>query len=148
VLARARKEEIACAVFGGPGEEAVCAEVIAAAGATGDPGVLDLSGRLDLPTLAACLGLLDCYLTNDSGPMHLAWTQGTPVVALFGPTTRGLGFFPRGRSTILELDLECRPCGLHGHRACPKGHHRCMKDLAPEAAWEAVQAHLSAKREG
>jgi heptosyltransferase-2 len=129
------------ALFAGPGEEAVAAEVRSAMGDR--PGVLDLSGALSLPELAAHLDRLDCYLTNDSGPMHLAWARRTPVVALFGPTVRGLGFFPRGEaSTVLEAPLECRPCGLHGHRECPKGHHRCMADIGADAAWAAVAPHL------
>ena len=82
------------ALFAGPGEEAIAAQVreriLAAAP---DPArLLDLSGRLSLPVLAACLGRLACYLTNDSGPMHLAGAQRTPVVALFGPTVRAHGF--------------------------------------------------------
>ena len=127
-------------VFGGPGEEATAAEVVARSG--GD-AVTDLSGRLSLPELAAFLGRVDACLTNDSGPMHLAWTQGTPLVALFGPTVRSLGFFPRGEgSTVMETPLDCRPCGLHGPRKCPRDHHRCMRDLDPDRVWEAVRAKL------
>jgi hypothetical protein len=45
--------------------------------------------------LAAALPLLSAYLTNDSGPMHLAWVQDVPLVALFHvescPLVRGVG---------------------------------------------------------
>ncbi|MGE4554340.1 MAG: glycosyltransferase family 9 protein [Desulfovibrionaceae bacterium] len=130
-------------VFGGPSEAADAAAVVTGAGDPGKGRVLDLAGRLDLPTLAACLGRLDAYLTNDSGPMHLAWMQGTPTVALFGPTVRSLGFFPRGaQATVLELDLPCRPCGLHGHKRCPQGHHRCLREVLPEAARAALAPRL------
>lgn len=135
-------------VFGGPGEGAEAATVLAGSGAgpggrLGAGRVLNVSMRFDLPTLAACLGRLDAYLTNDSGPMHLAWMQGTPTVALFGPTVRSLGFSPRGKhSTVLEIDLSCRPCGLHGHNRCPQGHHRCLRDIRPEAAEAALTPRL------
>ncbi|MEF2232455.1 MAG: glycosyltransferase family 9 protein, partial [Pseudodesulfovibrio sp.] len=109
VAGRAARAGAQVLVFGGPGEEATAAEVAALAGA-GD-AVIDLSGKLSLPELAAFLGRVDACLTNDSGPMHLAWTQGTPLVALFGPTVRSLGFFPRGAaSTVMEIPLDCRPC--------------------------------------
>ncbi len=131
-------------LFAGPGEEKEAASALEASGL--DPNssqLLDVAGKLTLPELAACIGKLDCYLTNDSGPMHLAWMQETPVVALFGPTTRDLGFSPLGeRSVVLEQSLYCRPCGLHGHQQCPKVHHACMRDIAPKHVWQAVQGQL------
>jgi len=125
-------------LFAGPGEEQAAREI---KNLVRRPDLLlDLSGQLDLAGLAAFLERLDCYLCNDSGPMHLAWTQKTPVVAIFGPTTRSLGFFPRGEhSTVLETDLDCRPCGLHGGRSCPQGHHRCMLDISPQNVLEAIR---------
>lgn len=139
-------------LFGGPGEEAaMCARLAdmirgmlpeAAHGFVHDAG-----GALTLPQLAAEIALLDAYLTNDSGPMHLAWAQEVPTVALFGPTTPQLGFAPRGGAAhVLETALSCRPCGRHGHRTCPKKHFRCMRDLKPERVWEQLAPYLAEKR--
>ena len=109
----------------------------------GNPLLHDLSCALTLPELAAYLRMLNCYVSNDSGPMHLAWAQHTPVTALFGPTVRELGFFPRGDSAkVFEVSLECRPCGLHGPHHCPKKHHRCMVDIDVEAVWRDVAGKL------
>ena len=144
-------ESGACiALFAGPGEEgmanAVKDTLLAVAGKSAKERLLDLSGKLSLPLLAACLGRLDCYLTNDSGPMHLAWAQNTPVVALFGPTVRELGFFPKGDSaTVVEIDIPCRPCGLHGPSTCPLGHHDCMNKMTPDMVWTQVEKRLFAK---
>jgi heptosyltransferase-2 len=143
IVRRAANEGAHVLVFAGPGEEKVAARVIEKAGA--DPHrVTNLAGQLPLPELAAYLGRLDAYLTNDSGPMHLAWTQDVPLVALFGPTVERLGFFPRGtNSTVLQNDdLDCRPCGLHGPRKCPKDHFKCMRDLTPDQVWDAVRHKL------
>jgi len=105
----------------------------------------DLSGGLSLPLLAAYIDRLSCYLTNDSGPMHIAWCRGVPVTALFGPTVRSLGFFPRGaHATVFETDIACRPCGLHGPSVCPLGHHQCMTAISPERVWDDVRAKLAA----
>ncbi|WFS62856.1 lipopolysaccharide heptosyltransferase II [Pseudodesulfovibrio thermohalotolerans] len=129
-------------VFAGPGEEEVAERIIDGA-EVAPHHVTNLAGKLSLPKLAACLGKLDAYLTNDSGPMHLAWTQDVPLVALFGPTVESLGFFPRGaNSTVLETELNCRPCGLHGPRKCPKGHFRCMKELTPDRVWSELRKKL------
>ena len=142
VARRAAADGATVLVFGGPGEEDVAGRVTA--GADAPERVIDISGRLSLPELAAYLDRLDCYLTNDSGPMHLAWVQGTPVTALFGPTVRDLGFFPRGEgSSVLERDEACRPCSLHGPNRCPEGHHRCMRELTPDTAYADVARKLA-----
>ncbi|MCG8532845.1 MAG: glycosyltransferase family 9 protein [Desulfovibrionales bacterium] len=130
-------------VFAGPGEEVMAQEVITKSGATAADGLIDLSGSLSLLQLAAYLNKLSCYVTNDSGPMHIAWAQRTPVTAIFGPTVRSLGFYPRGEdSTVLETDLECRPCGLHGPTTCPKGHFNCMHSVTPEMVWADAKEKL------
>ncbi|MCC6159260.1 MAG: lipopolysaccharide heptosyltransferase II [Deltaproteobacteria bacterium] len=116
-------------VLGGPGEESVAGEV---ANGTGD-AALDVSGRLKLPELCALLARAALLVTNDSGPMHIAAAHGVPVVAIFGSTVPALGYAPWGtRSRVVEIALDCRPCGPHGHRACPRGHFRCMKDISPD----------------
>ena len=144
--ARALRHGSRVLLFAGPGEEAVAGEVRDRMTAeAGSEGLVDLSGKLDLPRLAAWIGRLSCYLTNDSGPMHLAWAQHVPTVALFGPTVRSLGFFPRGeRSTVFEAPVPCRPCGLHGPQTCPLGHHRCMRDMTPDMVWPDVAQKLFA----
>jgi ADP-heptose:LPS heptosyltransferase len=48
--------------------------------------VIDVTGELNLPELAAVLARLDLFVTGDTGPMHLASAVDTPVVALFGPS--------------------------------------------------------------
>jgi len=144
IVATAAKAGAQVLVFAGPDEKDVAATVLAEAGVADNTDVIDLAGKLSLPELAAYLGKLDGYLTNDSGPMHLAWAQDTPLVALFGPTVKRLGFFPRGKnSTIMEIPLDCRPCGLHGPKKCPKGHHNCMHNLTPEMVWSELRKKLN-----
>jgi heptosyltransferase II len=129
-------------LFAGPCEEGLAAEIAAEAGPY-NPHLVNLAGLLDIPALAASLSRLDACLTNDSGPMHLAWVQDTPLCALFGPTTRQLGFFPRGdNSRVLEMSMDCRPCGLHGHAACPMKHHQCMRDITPDRVWDVLRGML------
>lgn len=148
VAAKAAREGARVLVFGGPGaEEAMAGETasLATKGLSPAEGarIVNCAGTLSLPELAAVIGRLSCYLTNDSGPMHLAWPQGTPVTALFGPTVRALGFFPRGKdATVMELPLPCRPCGLHGPQTCPLGHHDCMRAMTPEMVWPDVAAKV------
>lgn len=110
-----------------------------------DCGALDLVGRTDLEDLKALMGRLSVFVTNDSGPMHLAAAAGVPVVAVFGATTRELGFFPYGPGhRVVEADLACRPCGLHGARECPEGHFLCMRLLTVDRVHAACREVLKA----
>ncbi len=107
---------------------------------------VNLCGQTDLKSLSYLISHMNLFITNDSGPMHLASALGIPVVAIFGPTTRELGFFPLGeKSTVVELDLSCRPCSLHGGDACPLGHFKCMKDLSPEMVLKECEKFLTKK---
>ncbi|MCX5788389.1 MAG: lipopolysaccharide heptosyltransferase II [Elusimicrobia bacterium] len=125
-----REDGARVALIGGPGDAALCAQVARRA-----EGALDLSGSTSLAELIALMPRLSLFVTNDSGPMHIATASGVPTLAFFGPTTRELGFFPYGpKHRVLEKDLNCRPCGLHGSRACPHGHFLCMKLISIEEA--------------
>lgn len=103
----------------------------------------DLTGATDLRETCALLDRADLLVTGDSGPMHLACGTGTPVVALFGPTARAWGFYPSGpKDVVLEQDLPCRPCSLHGAGRCAHGFE-CMTGTAPEAVFDAIRAVLA-----
>jgi ADP-heptose:LPS heptosyltransferase len=99
----------------------------------------DLSNASSLRELCSLLSLCRALVCSDSGPMHLASAVGTPVIALFGPTTREWGFYPAGeRDVVLERDLSCRPCSLHGGETCPY-RGRCLTSISPEEILAAVQ---------
>jgi heptosyltransferase-2 len=85
----------------------------------------------------------DCFITNDSGPMHIASALGVPVVAIFGPTHPKLGFAPVGsRNLVLCADVKCSPCSLHGEKRCGKRSRFCMDLIEPDMVIEAVERLL------
>jgi heptosyltransferase-2 len=134
-----QEDQIGIVVLGSDEEKALVQEVV---GGIGD-GAKAACG-LGLRQMASVLAFCKAAVTNDSGPMHLATAVGTPVVALFGPTVGAFGFFPLGeRNVVLERDLACRPCSLHGTERCPEGHFKCMKEIAPEEVIRAVRIVLS-----
>ncbi len=89
-----------------------------------------------IPEVASVLCKCALLITNDSGLLHLSEAVGTPVIAIFGPTTPELGFAPSDkRSVLLTENLECSPCTLHGSDRCPvpERNHQCMRDLTVRA---------------
>jgi ADP-heptose:LPS heptosyltransferase len=102
--------------------------------------------------LRALKGLLSrCSLlvTNDSGVMHLAVGLDVPVVAIFGSTTRDFGFGPLGeRDRVVERDLACRPCAVHGARFCWQGHERCLREVGVRDVLDAVLEGTGQRKKG
>lgn len=122
-------------IFGGPGEEGLCDRI---AEGIGD-GAFSIAGKTGLKEAAALMKRCRVFVTNDSGPMHMATAVETPVVAIFGPTVQGFGFSPLGKSVVVERDLKCRPCSLHGSERCPKGHFECMKGISADEVFYKVK---------
>jgi ADP-heptose:LPS heptosyltransferase len=95
--------------------------------------------RASLRPLKALLARCSVLVTNDSGMMHMAVGLGVPVVAIFGSTVAEFGFGPLGdRDTVLERDLDCRPCAPHGARFCWQGHGACLRGVTVDAVLAAV----------
>jgi heptosyltransferase-2 len=125
-------------VLGSEADAPLAAEVAAAA-----PGrAHSAAGALTLREAAAVIERSRFLVTNDSAPLHLATGVGTPVVAVFGPTTPAQGFGPlgHGNRVVQESALWCRPCSPHGPQHCPFGHHACMKGISVDRVFEAVQS--------
>lgn len=98
----------------------------------------DLTGKTTLRESAALIAACSVLVTGDSGPMHLGTAVNTPVIGLFGPTTREWGFFPSGaRDRVLETGLPCRPCSLHGRKGCVR-NDECLGRIMPEEVLAAV----------
>jgi ADP-heptose:LPS heptosyltransferase len=96
---------------GAPGDAPLVAQVKAGLAALPVAApVIDVSGRIDLLTLAAVLERCALLVTGDTGPMHLAAAVGTPVAAVFGPSDPAR-YAPRGAPhRVVRIDLWCAPC--------------------------------------
>ncbi len=90
----------------------------------------NLCGKLNFLESAALMRDAAMNFVNDSAPMHFASAMNAPTTAFFCSTIPEFGFGPLSeRSRIVESseNLACRPCGLHGKKACPLGHFECGK---------------------
>ena len=99
-----------------------------------------LVGQISLRQLPAAIGRCKVFVSNDSGPMHIAVARRVPTVAVFCATTPALGFYPYSEHAIVvEKQLSCRPCTSHGGRRCPLASEACIHLIEPETVFQAVE---------
>lgn len=95
----------------------------------------NLAGALTVLQSAALMKDAQMNYVNDSAPLHIASAMNAPVAAIFCSTVTDFGFGPLSdRAFVVETreHLPCRPCGIHGHRSCPKGHFACAMGIQTE----------------
>ncbi len=107
--------------------------------------LVDLVGKTTLRQLGAVFRRVSVVLANDSAPMHIAGAVGTPVVALFGPTSSARGR-PYGEGhRVLVADIPCRPCGKN---VCHNAKHmECLSEISSQAVLEGVRQILYPNRQ-
>jgi heptosyltransferase-2 len=128
-------------IFLGSEEDRALCESIAEL-MTGKPAIL--AGKTSVLQSAAIASFCKVILSNDSAPVHIASAMKIPVVAIFGSTIPEFGFAPYGvNHVIIQEKMECRPCGIHGKRKCPKEHFRCMRKITTEEVFQAVLSRLA-----
>lgn len=106
----------------------------AAAQSAGAP-FCNLAGRTSIPVTAAVLQRLAVFLTNDTGPAHIAYAVGAPTVTIFGggdPARNGP--VTAGPHRILAHPIACRPCETG---TCPIGLE-CLEHITVEDAVRAA----------
>ena len=122
-------------LFGSAKDQPVCAEIIERSG-----GGVDLSGRTSLAQAVDLLSLADAVVSNDSGLMHVAAALDRPLVAIYGSSDPGFTPPLNSRSQVVTLGLDCSPCFK---RECPKGHLKCLQELAVKQVEEALAGVLA-----
>jgi lipopolysaccharide heptosyltransferase II len=116
-------------LLGSPSDKTFCNNLIQS---SQRKNIENLSGKLTLLQSAALMKDAMMNYVNDSAPMHLASAMSASVTAIYCSTVPEFGFGPLSdNSRIIEtnLNLDCRPCGLHGFDACPKGHFKCAESI-------------------
>ncbi len=98
-----------------------------------------LAGATDLPSLMALISLCDLFITNDSGPMHLAAALGTPQIALFGSTDEIATGPYSPKAQVVHKHVECSPCLL---RECPLDL-RCFEQIKVDEVYELSKTTLT-----
>jgi len=120
-------------LLGAPGDAASCERIKSQV--ISSVQIEILAGKLSFLESAALMEKATMNYVNDSAPMHIASSMNAPVSAVFCSTVPGFGFGPLSDTSFnIETteNLSCRPCGLHGYKACPEGHFKCAEGIGRE----------------
>jgi ADP-heptose:LPS heptosyltransferase len=113
-------------MIGAPSEKEFCREII------GDnKNCQNLCGELSLSESACLMNGAKRVFVNDSAALHLASSVNAPTTAVFNSTVAEFGYYPLSDNSIVieSKRPDCKPCGLHGHKSCPKDHFICATDI-------------------
>lgn len=104
----------------------------------GFPIVVSFIGKLNLREVRELIKKSLLFVGPDSGPMHIASTTETPIIALFGPTSPSV-FGPwKKEAVIIEGFTNCRPCN---QKKCDY-NFRCIREIKSETVFEEIERIL------
>lgn len=139
-VAHALSEHFDIILFGGPNEIGMANDIESRLNGL---NVTNLAGKTSIQELCSFIGGLNLFITNDSGPMHVAAAYQVPTVAIFGPTRHAeTSQWMNEKSVIVRHDMKCAPCMK---RECPLGHHECMKSITSDEVIEAAKSLISSQ---
>ena len=104
---------------------------------------LNLAGKTNLRELMALISECDAFISNDSGPMHIASALFVPVAAIFGSTDKAVTGPLGDGHRIISKDIPCSPCL---ERECPERHLRCMTEISTDDVYNALLEILPKNR--
>lgn len=105
----------------------------------GDRTAYDSGGEFDTKQVAALAKRCDLFLSNDTGPMHIAAAVGTPTIGLFGPESP-CRYAPVGkRNASIYKQLSCSPCvEIHKGKVRDCDNPVCMREISVEDVWTRI----------
>jgi len=125
-------------ITAGAGEKPLADELAAKL----DIPIVNMAGRLNIEELSALIKRCGLFISNDTGPMHIAAVLGTPLVAIFGPG-QIIRFDPRNisaRAKVLYKKVGCAPCNKITCRSI-----KCLKIIKPEEVVSSAVELLTGK---
>jgi len=100
------------------------------------------TGNFTVGVLVAVIHRLNLLITNDSGPMHMAVSQKTPIVALFGPSNpERFGPYQAKNTIVVTSQTPCSDCPPKMKKQCEDW--RCMKGISVQQVVDAARSLLT-----
>jgi heptosyltransferase-2 len=118
-------------IFGGKGEVQIAQDIENKLKQNNVKNYKNLAGKTSIQELIFYISQLDLFITNDSGPMHIAAAFKIKTLAIFGPTRdKETHQWNNPNEIIIKKEFDCAPCMK---RACPLKdelqNHQCMRSI-------------------
>lgn len=116
-------------LLGAPNDFNACEEIESK---STNKNIVNIAGKINLIESAALMKTATMNFVNDSAPLHLCSAMNAPCTAIFCSTIPEFGFGPLSDDSIIidiNKELDCRPCGIHGHKECPINTFKCAYDI-------------------
>jgi len=114
-------------LIGSVSDEKLCSEIESKF----EKGVISSAGKFSIAGTIEILKNCKLLITNDSAPTHFAMAANIPALTIYCSTIPDFGFYPYNEKSlnVSYNDLDCKPCGIHGHRSCPVKTFDCAHKL-------------------
>ncbi|MFM7023621.1 MAG: glycosyltransferase family 9 protein [Flavobacteriales bacterium] len=139
----AKESTLPVVLLGGKKEAALGEKIAEICGAN----VINHCDKGNLHQSALIIKHATIVITPDTGMMHVASAFKKKIISIWGNTIPEFGMYPYLPQNpelykIFEVkELNCRPCSKIGHRECPKGHFKCIKEIDYEGVISEMNAH-------
>lgn len=121
-------------ILWGPGEQEIAQAICDATG-----GVARCAPPTGLADLVAIARAAKLFVSGDTGPLHIAGATGTPIVALFGPTSPARnGPWDHRDVSISRYDS----CACHYKRACQREQTWCLGQISVDEVKRAIEQRM------
>ena len=135
-------EDLVIYFVGGPSDYTMADQLIES---TDRDKMVNLCGVVSMLESAALMQHAIMNLVNDSGPLHIASSLNANTGAIFCSTSPEFGYGPLSDTSHIiesEIDLPCRPCGIHGRKSCPERHFKCAQSIDTGRVADLVRQEL------
>ena len=107
---------------------------------TDDPRVINTCGELSIKQLVGLFSECTMLISNDSGPLHLAYVVGLSTLSFFGPETPAL-YGPLGENHyVFYEDLFCSPClNIYNSKLTHCKDNVCLKNISPASVLKLIE---------
>jgi heptosyltransferase-2 len=107
--------------------------------------VFDASGIFSIVESIELLRHAKLLISNDSAPTHMGMAADIKVLTIYCSTVSDFGFYPyNSKSRFISFDeLDCKPCGIHGHKKCPIKTFACGEKLLPKTIIKTIEGVLN-----